>query len=44
MKFPDIADEAHQWDNVNHYLAPQFFIYIGSENYSPGWSGKVGLV
>ena len=29
---------------MNHYFAPEFYIFIGSDNYNPGWSGKIGLV
>lgn len=44
MKFPDIADETHQWDNLNHYLTPEWYIFVGSENYLPGWNGRIALV
>lgn len=38
------GEDSQKYDNVHHYLVPQFYIFIGRDKHFPGFSGKLGLV
>lgn len=32
------------YEAINHYFAPEFFIYVGRDKHFPGFNGQLGLV
>jgi len=36
--------ETLEYNNVNHYFASTFYIYVGKDMHFPGFNGKIGFV
>ncbi|CAD8140693.1 unnamed protein product [Paramecium octaurelia] len=43
VKWTD-GEDSLKYDNVNHYFAPQFFVFVGRDKHFPGFSGKLAYV
>lgn len=36
--------ETIEYNNVNHYYTPKFYVYTGKDQQFPGFNGKLGYV
>lgn len=43
VKWQD-SEDSTQYENIDHYFAPEFFVYYGRDKHFPGWNGQMGLV
>lgn len=37
-------EEFLTYERTNHYLAPEFFIYVGRDKHFPGFNGQLGMI
>lgn len=43
VKWQD-GEDTINYDQIDHYFVPQFFVYAGRDKHFPGWNGQLGLV
>lgn len=41
VKWTDSEDSLN-YDKINHYLVPEFFVFVGKDKHFPGFNGKIG--